>query len=74
MKIFISATGFLKSYVPMEQIITVDEGDTLEQIKDTCGIPSSVLCCYTVNNKLAKATTLIKNGDHIKFLMVAGGG
>ncbi len=74
MIIHVSATGSLKTYIPCEVTAEVAEGMCLVDIKSQVGIPSSVICAFVINNTLRGSDAPVMEGDHVKFLMVVGGG
>ncbi|MGL1894466.1 MAG: MoaD/ThiS family protein [Spirochaetaceae bacterium] len=73
MKVEVSATGRIKKFLPEQKNISISENSSIKDIMELLQITNDGVA-FVVNGLIGKRTDILKNGDHIKFIMVVGAG
>lgn len=74
MKIYVSAVGNIRRYIPEEKEITLEYGVGIKELKEICGIPIFTNVVVVVNDVVVDSKYIVKDNDNIKFIMIVSAG
>ena len=74
MKVTVEAYGLFKKYIKDISQISIDDSCSLIELKVLAGIPSDKGASYVVNDKVVNKEYVLKDNDHVKFIMIIGAG
>ncbi|MCF8018954.1 MAG: MoaD/ThiS family protein [Vallitaleaceae bacterium] len=74
MRVKVSATGIIKNYIPSAKVFELDEGTSIADLKEQCGIKMTITMGYCLNGSLVDSVKKLQDGDELIFIMFVSGG